>query len=244
MKSGKKKLWIPIVAVLAIFAIVLIVISGTHSKAKVVYLLPDGTEFHPGNAKNGSDIKVPDNPQMPEGWIFTGWSFSNAAPDDGAGSSELVPSGKPDTKNTVYARAEAVHVPVFDTGLALAGGYGTKKDHVTLPLKLCGEVNICAFEAEIHYDPGQLKFVEFANTDPGVVINVIEEEGCLLLNYLDSENTLGDVDLVDLVFEIIGESDTDTPVEITVENGTRLNDAGEMEDVDVLLISSMVTIVK
>ena len=52
------------------------------------------------------------------------------------------------------------------------------------------------------------------------------------------------MDLVDLVFEIIGESDTDTPVEITVENGTRLNDAGEMEDVDVLLISSMVTIVK
>ncbi len=241
MKNAKK-IWIPIVAVLAVLAAVLFVVFGGHS-ADVVYLMPDGMEFHPQSAKNGKDVKVPDNPQMPEGWIFTGWSFSNTAPADGEGSAEPETSGDLDTKSTVYARAEAVHVPVFDTGVALSGGYGTKGNRVTLPLQLCGEVNICAFEAEIHYDPAQLKFVEFQNEDPGIVINVIEEEGVVILNYLDSANTTGDVAMADLVFEISGTEQTVTPLEVTVTNGTRLTDEGEMEDVDVQIISAAVSIV-
>ena len=237
-----KKLWIPIAAALVVLAAVLFVVFGGHN-SNVVYLMPDGMEFQPKTAKNGRDVKVPDNPQMPEGWIFTGWSFSNAAPADGEGSAEPEPSGDLDTKSTVYARAEAVHVPVFDTGVALSGGYGTKGNRVTLPLQLCGEVNICAFEAEIHYDPAQLKFVEFQNEDPGIVINVIEEEGLVILNYLDSANTTGDVAMADLVFEIIGTDQTVTPLEVTVTNGTRLTEDGEMEDVDVQIISAAVSIV-
>lgn len=241
MKNAKK-IWIPIAAALVVLAAVLFVVFGGHN-SNVVYLMPDGMEFQPKTAKNGRDVKVPDNPQMPEGWIFTGWSFSNTAPADGEGSVEPDSSGDLDVKSTVYARAEAVHVPVFDTGVALSGGYGTKGNRVTLPLQLCGEVNICAFEAEIHYDPAQLKFVEFQNEDPGIVINVIEEEGLVILNYLDSANTTGDVAMADLVFEIIGTDQTVTPLEVTVTNGTRLNDEGEMEDVDVQIISAAVSIV-
>lgn len=250
-KSIGKKVWIPVLAVLVVAALVAGVLLR-KPKADVRYLLPDGTEFVPEKATNGGDIRVPDNPQMPEGWIFTGWSFSNEAdpaqasdaPEEGAGNQNGDSADALDLKSTVYAKANAVHVPVFDTGLALTSGYGTKGNRVTLPLQICGEVNVCAFEAEIHYDPSQLKFVEFANKDPGVVINAIEDEGLIVLNYMDSANTVGDVSLADLVFEIVGESDTVTPLTVTVTNGTRLNDENAMEDVDITIISAAVQIVK
>lgn len=239
--SKQKKRLMSIGVVLAVAVAILIAIWASQSDSKIIYLMPDGSEFHPEISKNGSTLKVPDNPQMPEGWIFTGWSFSNTPPaSSSVGSSEPAPLGE---KSAVYAWAQATHAPVFDTGVALSGGYGTKGNRVTLPLQLCGEVNICAFEAQITYDPSQLKFVKFANRDPGVIINAIEEDGVVILNYLDSTNTTGDVALVDLVFQISGKEQTETPLEVTVTNGTRLTDDGEMEDVDVRVISAAVAIV-
>lgn len=240
--SAAKRIWILLILAAIILAVALILIFG-HKHGNVVYLLPDGSEIQPETAKNGTDVLVPDNPQMPEGLIFTGWSFSDTEPSAVSGSSAVETTGKSDAAKTVYAQAVATHVPVFDTGLALSGGYGTKGNRVTLPLQLCGEVNVCAFEAEIQYDASQLKFVEFQNEDPGIVINVIEEEGRILLNYLDSANTVGDVALVDVVFEIIGSEPSVSPLEVAVSNATRFDDNGEMEDVDISVISGVVTIV-
>lgn len=226
-----------------IFALIVagIVLTVSQSHVKLIYVLPNGVEFHPENAKNGTKYKVPDNPQMPEKWIFTGWRFSDSKALEET-SEDTFSSNNEKTNSTVYAHAEGKQVPVFDTTLALAGGYGTNKDRVTLPLKLCGEVNVCAFELEIKYDPEQLKLEGFENEDPGVVVNAIEEEGVILLNYLDNRNTVGDVDLVDLVFKVVGEAGK-TDVSMTVENGTRYGEDNKFEDVEMVVISSTVTIV-
>lgn len=237
---NNKKVIAILLSILAVVAVVVGIVFG-HSHSNMTYVLPNGAEFKPDKAKNGTDYLVPDNPQMPEKWIFTGWKFTDSKDVEEDTSSEETSS--PKKGDVVYAHAQGRQVPVFDTTLALAGGYGTKGNQVTLPLKLCGEVNIGAFEVAIKYDPELLEFVEFQNEDPGIVINAIQEEGLILLNYLDSENTVGDVDLVDIVFKITGNKPTETKVTMTVDNGTRYGEDGKMEDAEIVVISSKVTIV-
>lgn len=270
LNQQKGKLILAAAALLAIVLLAVFLGNRGGDLPDVVYLFPDGVMFEPDSPSNGKDIKVPDNPQMPEGWIFTGWDIErmDSVPQSAEGSTEpeVVVLNTPPTDEieeateepaiqttapqptfkpgkTVIARAIGVTIPKDENVVALSGGYGTKDDTVTLSLKLCGKADLCAFEAEIIYDPTLLVFQEFTNDDFGIMINVLEDEGRILLNFLDTENICADVDLVDIVFKVKGGEAGKTPLSLTVSNGTKLSESGELEEVEVTAIPAAVEIV-
>lgn len=254
-----------------LLAVILFFVLTGHrgdSMPNVVYMLPNGAVFEPETAENGTDIKVPDNPQMPEGFVFSGWEFERltSEPTEVAGSAptEVIsldppprdesglateppatqaPQPTPKPGKTVLARAVAVSVSKDENVVALSGGYGTKGNTVTLSLTLCGKADICAFEAEVTYDPNLLEFQELANEDFCVVSNVLEDEGRILLNFVDTENVEADVDLMDIVFKVKGSEAGTTPISLLVKNGTRYGTDEELEEVEINAIPAAVEIV-
>lgn len=172
--------------------------SLENEKFIVTFLDPDNrvllvTEVEPGGA-----AVPPEKPTMPQGCVFSYWDadFSYVTED-----------------MSVYAICE--HVGNQENVLALSGGYVQQGENVVLSLRLCGDVCICAFDIRIIYDQSMLEFVGFQAQDGAVDANCMEGTGVLCLNFVSMENTVGEVDLVDLVFTASGESgQTDITIEV------------------------------
>ncbi len=154
----------------------------------VTFYGPDGRILFIDEVKSGEDAKPPENPIMPQGYVFTGWSgtFSNVTEDQSVYA-----------ECTVFLGEENV--------LALSGAYVNNGEETVIPLQLCGDVCLCAFDLRIRYDIESLNFVEFRNLDGSVDANCVPETGEIYLNYASMENTNGEVYLAELVFRAVGE---------------------------------------
>ena len=149
----------------------------------VRFLDPTGALLYADTVAQGQSAQPPQNPIMPYGWVFSHWDgdFSQVSGD-----------------LTIYAAA--TEIGTAPNVLSCSGGYARQGTNTTVGLRLGGNVELCAFNIRIRYDPGQLDFVELRYPDPMVDANCIAEEGIIYLNFAGSQNTLGDVDLADLVF--------------------------------------------
>ena len=149
----------------------------------VRFVDPNGTLLYADTVELGRSAQPPQNPVMPYGWVFSYWEgdFTHVSGD-------------------MAVKAVATEIGAAPNVLSLSGGYARQGSNATVSLRLGGKVELCAFNIRIQYDPKQLDFVELRYPDPMVDANCIAEEGILYLNFAGSQNTLGDVDLTDLVF--------------------------------------------
>ena len=163
-----------------------------ESKAEtylVTFVAPDHSILYIDKVKKGEAAEPPANMVMPQGYIFSYWDkdFSNVTEE-----------------MTIYAVCQ--QIPSSGNVLTLGGSYASKGEQVTVPLQLCGDVCLCAFDIRVVYDKEVLDFVEFSSKDSAVDANCMEEKGVIYLNYGSRENTTGEVDLTDLVFTVVGEA--------------------------------------
>lgn len=149
----------------------------------VQFVDPMGALLYADTVAEGAAAQPPQNPMMPYGWVFSHWDgdFTCVSGD-------------------MTVKAVATEIGTAPNAISLSGGYARQGSNATVSLRLGGSVELCAFNIRIQYDPGQLDFVELRYSDPMVDANCIAQEGVIYLNFAGSQNTLGDVDLTDLVF--------------------------------------------
>lgn len=163
----------------------------------VRFVDPAGALLYEETVAKGSAVQPPQNPIMPYGWVFSHWDgdFTHISGD-------------------MTVKAVATEIGTAPNVLSVSGGYALQGSNATVSLRLGGSVELCAFNLRIKYDPQQLDFVELRYPDPMVDANCFPEEGIIYLNFAGSQNTLGDVDLTDLVFYAKG---TAGQSQITIE---------------------------
>ena len=154
----------------------------------VTFIGPDERVLFVTEVGPGTAALPPGNPTMPQGYIFSHWDRDLSCVTD-----DLL----------VYAVCQKIDTQ--DNVLALSGGYLRVGDEVTIPVLLCGNVLLCAFDIRIHYDCSMLEFVEFRNKDGAVDGNCNAQTGEIYMNYASMENTEGEVYLAELVFRAAGD---------------------------------------
>lgn len=154
--------------------------------------------------RNGTPTP-PINPQVKYGEIFQKWNVDFTT-----------------VKKNLKVYPESINITGKANVFALPGAYGKHGETVILPLTLCGEVCLSGFDISINYDSGVLEFVSVFNEDGAVICNT-EKEGVVRINYTSIENTVADVDICSLKFQIKGEVDK-TDLNISVNSVCANND--------------------
>lgn len=186
-----------------------------HPNYTVTFLNDDKSIFKQVTVVSGEAPTSPGTPTMVQGFVFDGWDadLSSVTKD-----MTVLPlrEGIADERNVI----------------SISNGYGVTGDTVTLPLSLCGNVDICCFELKITYDKSALQFVEFSNEDAGITANCDVENGIIYLNYISTDNTTGQVDLCDVSFKLIGNTTKQIPLNIDVELAVRVDDSDDYENIE------------
>lgn len=177
-----------------------------RSEFIVSFLSGDGSLLSTCVVKKGENAVPPTAPVMPAGYTFSHWDtdFSNVQQD-------------------LEVRAVCVEIPQNCNVFVLESASGYVGENVTLSLRLTGDVCLAGVDLVMNYDTSSLEFVEMAYEDELVLTNVKPEKGTILLNYLGSNNTTGEVDLCDCVFRIKGDVET-TTVEVVIESAVALDE--------------------
>ena len=181
----------------------------------VTFLNDDKSIFKQVTVVSGEAPTSPGTPTMLQGYVFNGWDANLTSI----------------TKDmTVLPLREKLSDE--KTVIAISDGYGVTSDSVSVPITLCGKVEVCCFEIKITYDKTLLQFVEFSNEDTGITVNCDSENGIIYLNYISTQNTTGQVDLCDVTFKLIGISNVQTALNITVDLAVKVTDTDGYENVD------------
>lgn len=202
MKSmNKKKLWIIILilAVVLAAAIISLIILGQREKpginqgnsnqldnkdqCTVTFYSNDGTILKIDSVEKGNTANPPAQPQMLYGTVFQSWDTDISSV----------------TKHLeVYPICEDVKGNV--NTFAIEGAYGKSGGTVIVPIRLCGEVCVSAFDMTISYDSVALDLISVY--EDGAVVYNDNIPGEIKLNYVSTDNTLADVDICVLEFSV------------------------------------------
>lgn len=159
--------------------------SGSASKKQytVTFYSNDGTVLKVDSVAEGNTANPPMQPQMLYGTVFQSWDTD-------------ISSVTKDLK--VYPICEDVKekMNIF----AIEGAYGKSGGTVIVPIRLCGDVCVSAFDLTISYDSNALELVSV--TEDGAVLFNSEVPGKIRLNYVSTDNTVADVDICFLKFSV------------------------------------------
>lgn len=75
-------------------------------------------------------------------------------------------------------------------------------ERVRVPLRVCGEVELCAVDLKITYDADRLEFVGYENADDDLIVNC-KEKGKISVNFVRIVNLEDNFTFCDLLFDVI-----------------------------------------
>ncbi len=153
----------------------------------VIYYSDDDTVVKIEQVGEDEQMALPSSPELSYGNVFEKWD----APEE---TGEDMQEVRPIYKSTLGI------ANVF----AMPGTYGTSGDEITVPLRLCGEVELCGFDLTVEYDPDKLQLERVYDEDEAVILNA-ETPGCLRINYVSVSNTIADVDICCLKFRVLAD---------------------------------------
>lgn len=198
---NKKKLWIIILILAVILAAVIICLvilgqredpginqgNNNHLVNKdqytVTFYSNDGTVLKIDSVEKGKAANPPVQPQMLYGTAFTSWDADISSV----------------TKNLeVHPICEDVKEK--SNVFVIEGAYGKSGGTVIVPIRLCGDVCVSAFDLTISYDSNALELLSV--TEDGAVLYNDEVPGKIKLNYVSIDNTIADVDICYLKFSV------------------------------------------
>ena len=108
--------------------------------------------------------------------------------------------------------------------------YVKQGDDVAYTIELGSQTEIAALELIIHYDSDELSYRGCQNLDSGVQTNALSSSNEIRISYLSAENTEGALYLGDFVFNAVGEKNTASTLDITVNLAEKINDNGDIVD--------------
>ena len=132
----------------------------------------------------GQSVIPPPTVPTEEGFVFSAWN----APLTNVRSDMLI-------------RAELADIRDMENVFSLTSVYASQNGEATVPLRLEGDVNLCAFDIAIAYPKEDLAFVEFYELDEDVIANTSESDGMIYLNFSQAKNIKGGFDICALVFK-------------------------------------------
>lgn len=176
----------------------------------VTFYSNDGTILKIESVEPHADATPPVEPQMAYGTLFVAWdtNFTDVTENLDIHPLGVELAGKPN---------------VF----AVSSAYGRIGETVVVPVRLCGDVCVSGFDITITYDAEKIELKSVV--EDGSVIYNDERTGEIRLNYVSAENTVADVDVCFLQFEVLGDTEF---VSISVEiNGIyAFNDSMESQN--------------
>lgn len=176
----------------------------------VTFYSNDGTILKMESVDPHGSVTPPVEPQMAYGSVFVAWDSSFT-----------------DVTEDLEVRPLCAEFKGKTNVFTVSGAYGRVGETVVVPVRLCGDVCVSGFDITIRYDAEILKLKSVAE-DSAVVYND-ETPGVIRLNYVSAENTVADVDVCFLQFEVLGDADF---VSVSVEiNGIyAFNDSMESQN--------------
>lgn len=143
--------------------------------------------------------------QSGEDLVFSGWE-ENPASNQG----DLV--------------AKYQDVSQIQNAIVIPMAYGRAGEQVSIPLRICGQVDLCALDLRVTYDKELLHYAGSTNQDEDLLINCDEENGVLLINFLRLVNLEESFDFTELVFDVITTHECDTALQLDVVEAVALDE--------------------
>lgn len=166
----------------------------------VMFYEQPGALYDIQKTQKGGSVMPKGNPER-IGYIFAGWSANLT-----------------DIRSNITANAKWIAVSDYANLFALPAYYGTGDEEFSLPLRVSGNVNLCAFDLVLTYDADKLTFVKFENTDGDAMVNSAASDGKIYINYLSAANTDGEIAVCEMVFAAVNGFVGNADVAITIEN--------------------------
>ena len=114
-----------------------------------------------------------------------------------------------------------------DNVIAMDTVCGNGGETVSVPLRVCGDVELCAVDLEISYDADQLKYIGFENADDDLIVNC-KENGTILVNFVRIVNLEDNFRFCDLLFEVITTLECESVLDIEIVEAVCLDDTGSI----------------
>lgn len=157
-------------------------------------------------------VYLPEDTTEDENLIFTQWT---AEQSDGTQLEEPV--------------AEYQDVTQVENAVAIPSVYGKAGETIRAQVRICGQVDLCAFDLRVNYDPQLLKYIGCQNADEALLVNGDAESGTVMMNFLQIVDLEKALNVCDLQFEVLTDLDCDTPLDIEVVEAVSLDENGQIE---------------
>ena len=128
----------------------------------------------------------------------------------------------------------------LDNVIAFDSVYAAKGETIAAALKICGNVELCAFDLKISFDKNRLKYLGFENADDDLMVYCNEDNGTIMINFVRIVNLEEGFKFCDLLFEIISSEVCDSVLHITVKEAVAVDAAGEIHFRDVSTVHGTV----
>lgn len=181
--------------------------TGAGSSPEKVYITEEAPPVY---------VELPVQDEKPDkNLVFSGWA-------DAQGDT------KPEDAAQDDALARYRDVSQMENVLALPTAYAEKGQTVVLPLSLCGQVELCAFDLRITYDKNRLTYIGCENADDMLMVNGKPDEGVVRINALSVSNLKQAMELCQLQFEVITQQSSRSEIYIQVVEAVRLGEDGQI----------------
>lgn len=125
-------------------------------------------------------------------------------------------------------QGEFMDVRELPNVVALDGASGNAGDRLSIPLRVCGEVEFCGLDLKIHYDPQLLKYEGYDNADDDLMVHCNEEKGVVLINLARVANLEDNYGICQLLFQVITTLECESTLTVELEEMVSLDGDGNI----------------
>lgn len=201
----KRKIQILVVSLLIAIALIAFGVYWINREFEVVFVNSDNSIIERKTVKYGNSINDIETPIVPEGNKFVCWDKS-------------LLNIKKDT--LIKAVVERINNGI--NVISLGNSYGKSKSVVSVPLIIDGDVDICALELNVIFDPNVLTFIESTNEDSGAITNITDKG--IYVSFMSTNNVETTIYMCDLVFEINENLSDSTSITIEVNKCGKIDE--------------------
>lgn len=157
-------------------------------------------------------VDLPNRVEEEADLVFSGW----VTPEGD--------SAQPETD----ANARYRDVSELENVLAIPSEYAQKDDVVSLPLRLCGQVELCAFDVKLTYDKNRLEYLGCEDADDDLMVHAKPDEGVVRINYLYPRNLQEEKELCRLQFRVTTKEQGQSLLHMEVVEAVSLGSDGDV----------------
>lgn len=157
--------------------------------------------------------------------IFRGW--------------ETALQGEPARDVSHSANALYQDVSGLENVFAIPSVYAKAGETFEVPLSLCGQVSLCAFDLRIYYDASLLRYAGCDEADENLLVNCDAKNGLLYVNFLRTVNVEDEVGLCRLAFQVLTSERHESALHLETVEAVAVDMAGDVTRRDACSVDSI-----